>query len=137
MKKVIGLLFIALSVFFAFPAFAKQLRMPGSNTLVICQSEKPDELSSTDFLNLFPKLLSSLNAQRRAGTVVDAYFMQKLDEGVVFVVTSKAGDSEAKAKEIVSGFQEIHEGEGSNRRVSCKYIAIGPKLKGFIPKSKG
>lgn len=102
----------------------------GSNTLVVCQSEKSDDINKQDFLKLFPKLLNSLNVQRKAGVVVDIYYMQKLDQGVVFVVTNKTGDSEAKAKEIVSGFHEIHKEGGSDRRVECKYIAVGAKVGG-------
>ena len=70
-----------------------------------------------------------MDSYRQKGIVTDAYFMQKLDEGVVFVVTTtKFGDSQVYAEEIISKADEIFKEGKSGRRINCTTHSIGPKL---------
>lgn len=128
MRKVKIFLFISLSVFFVFPVFADIKGMPGWNTLVMCETDNLHKSPGTDFLKMFPKLMVTMDGYRQKGIVVDTYFMQKLDEGVVFVVTNKLGDSQAYAEEIISKMDNIFKTGKSGRRINCTTHAIGPRL---------
>ncbi|CAG9933334.1 hypothetical protein [Candidatus Nitrotoga arctica] len=128
MRKVKSILFILLSVFFVSPVFADIKSMVGSNTLVMCETDNLHKSPGSDFLKMFPKLLVLMNGYRQKGIVTDAYFMQKLSEGVVFVVaTTPSGDSQAYAEEIISKSDEIFKEGKSGRRINCTTHSIGPK----------
>ncbi|RFC38264.1 MAG: hypothetical protein DID89_2727548385 [Candidatus Nitrotoga sp. CP45] len=127
MKKVKSLLFISLSVFFAFPAFADTIKTIGTNTLVMCESDNPNKSPGVDFVKLYPKILITMNDYRKKGIITDTYYMQKLDEGVVFFVTNKLGDSQANADEIISKLDAIFKAGDSGRIIKCNTHTLGPK----------
>ncbi|BBJ23704.1 hypothetical protein [Candidatus Nitrotoga sp. AM1P] len=129
MRKVKSFVFILLSVFFVSPAFADIKDMVGTNTLVICESDNPNKSPGADFLKLYPKIAITMNGYRKKGIIGDTYFMQKLDEGTVFFVTNKHGNSQANAEEIISKLDEIFKAGESGRSLKCTTRTIGPKRK--------
>lgn len=128
MSKVKSFLFISLSVFFVSPVFAVE-PMPGSNTLVMCQTDNPHKSPGKDFIKMFPKLMVLMDGYRQKGIVTDMYFMQKVDQGVVFVVIpTKFGDSQDNADEIISKTDEIFKEGKTGRGINCTTHSIGPKV---------